>query len=499
MRLKSDEATKRRSDESGGWRIGLSMAGVALMVGGCMVGPNYRRPEVSTPAQWRIATTRPTTIPSVTVQAPAELAKWWTSFEDPILDSLVAQAMQSNLDLQLATARIRQARALRRIAESGLWPTASVGGSYKRAHGGGAGISSGGGAQDFFQVGLDASWELDVFGGVRRDIEAATADLQATVESRRDVLVTLISEVALNYLDLRGFQQQLVIAKKNLTSQVQSAELTRKRFEGGFASGLDVANAEAQVATTRSLIPSLESQAEQAINELDLLLGMDKGQLVDVLSKAAEIPVTPPVVPVGLPSDLLRRRPDIRLAEAQLHAATARIGVATAELFPKFSFNGSIGTAGNTFSSLGNWDNRFWSFGPGVSYPIFTAGRLKANVEAQNAVQEQTLIQYEGAVITAIRDVQNALVAYGREQERRVALTEAVVQNRRAVELATQLYTQGQTDFLNVLNAQRSLLAVEDALVGSNRTIATNLVALYKALGGGWEFEAATTRPVEKK
>ena len=353
--------------------------------------------------------------------------------------------------------------------------------------------TSTGGARDLYQAGLDASWEIDVFGGLRRDVEAANADIVAAVEDRRDVLVTLTSEVALNYIDYRGFQQQLVIAKENLVAQEKSADVTRRRQQGGFISALDVANADALVAATKSQIPVFQQEAQQTIYNLALLLGAEPDALLKELTATGEIPPTPPEVPVGLPSELLRRRPDVRRAEAQWHAATARVGVATADLFPKFSLTGSLGTSGQNGPSLVNWNDGVWSLGAGLTYPLFTGGRIRANIAVQDEVQNQAATTYEQAVLTALRDVESALVAYAREQQHYESLGEAVVANRKAVDLATVLYTQGQTDFLNVINAQRSLYASQDALVQSDRTIATNLVTLYKSLGGGWEAKPYPT------
>jgi len=336
-------------------------------------------------------------------------------------------------------------------------------------------------------MGLDASWELDLFGGVRRNIEASEADIKAAVEDRRDVLVSLAGEVGANYANLRGFQQQIEIARRNLEAQKHTAEITRKRHEAGFVGGLDVANARAQVASTQSQIPVIESSAKAAIYSLSVLLGQQPTVLDRELALDKPIPTTPPEVPIGLPSDLIRRRPDIRRSEAQLHAATARIGVATADLFPRFSLTGSFGLQGKEVSALGSLSNRFWSVGPAASWPIFDAGRIRWNIEVQNALQEQALLTYEQTILTALKDVETALVAYAKEQEHRQYLTEEVKENRKAVDLSMKLYVSGRTDFLNVLTAQRSLYVAEDALVQSTRNLATNLIALYKALGGGWE------------
>jgi NodT family efflux transporter outer membrane factor (OMF) lipoprotein len=340
-----------------------------------------------------------------------------------------------------------------------------------------------------YDAGFDAGWELDIFGGIRRNIEAADADLQASVESRRDVLVTLTAEVARNYIELRSFQQRIEIARENLVTQQHSARLTRQRFEGGFVSGLDVANADAQVATTASQIPFLEAAARQSIYALGILLGQEPAALVAELSPAAAIPAAPPSAPAGLPSDLLRRRPDIRRAEAEIHAATARIGVATADLFPKFTISGAAGMRSGDFSSWLTWAQRFWSFGPAVSWRVFDTGRTRSAIELEEALQEQALISYQQTVLSALQEVENALIAAAKEQERRRSLADAVAANRKAVSLSKTLYTEGQTDFLNVLEAQRSLFLTEETLVLSTSAMSTDLVALYKAIGGGWSEE----------
>ena len=343
--------------------------------------------------------------------------------------------------------------------------------------------------RNLWQTGLDAVWELDIFGGTRRDVEAAEADIQAAVEDQRDVLVTLAGEVALNYVELRGFQQEIVIAQNNLKAQQHTAELTRQRFTSGLVSALDVANADAQVGTTLSQIPVLEISAQQTIYALSVLLGQEPTALLKELLPVSTIPVTPPALPAELPSDLLRRRPDIRRAEAQIHAATARIGVATADLFPKFNLTGSAGYQSNGLGNLVNSHNSFWSAGPSVDWQIFNAGSVSANIEVQKALTEQARLTYQQAVLTALQDVENALIAYSKEQQSNKALEETVTANRKAVDLSTQLYTQGQTEFLNVLDAQRRLYASQDAFVQSTRNLSADLVSLYKSLGGGWEYK----------
>jgi NodT family efflux transporter outer membrane factor (OMF) lipoprotein len=348
-----------------------------------------------------------------------------------------------------------------------------------------------------FKTGLDAAWELDLFGGTRRNIEAAQADVQASIEDRRDVLVTLASEVALNYVQLRGYQQEITIAQNNLKAQQQSADVVHKRYEGGFVSALDVANADAQVATMLSQIPVLETSAQQAIYNISVLLGQEPAFLLEELSPASSIPVTPPEVPTGLPSEMLRRRPDIRRAEAQIHSATALIGVAAADLFPKFNLAGSVSVQADRPGNL-RWPQRTWSFGPSADWQIFNAGRVWSNIEVQKALQQQAMLNYQKTVLTAFQDVENALVAYDKEQQRNKSLIDAVTANRKAVELSTELYTEGQTEFLSVLDAQRSLYSSEDALVQSIRNLSTDLISLYKALGGGWDSASVSEDVIRK-
>ncbi len=464
----------------------------AVLLVGCAVGPDFHRPRVAVPSAWRGVSDHATAAhPSITTAQPAQLVAWWKHFDDPLLTSLVERAIASNLDLRQAEARVRQARASRGIAVSGLFPEIDASAGYTRSRSSNASSSSSIAlpARDLFQVGLDAAWELDIFGGTRRSIEAAQANLQAAEEGRRDVLVSLVAEVGVNYVSLRGFQQQILIARHNLETQKHTAAITNKRYEAGFVSRLDAANANALVATTESQIPLLESSAQAAIYSLSILLGLQPAALADELTSTQPIPTTPPEIPVGLPSELIRRRPDIRRAEAGLHASTASIGVATADLFPKFSLTGSFGSLSADLGSLSNWSSRYWSYGPTVTWPIFTAGRIQWNIELQKAIREEDLAAYEQTILTALKDVETALVAYAKDQERIQSLNVAVENNRNAVDLSTRLYVAGKSDFLNVLVAQRSLNTSEEALVQSTRSLATDLIALYKALGGGWEDE----------
>jgi multidrug efflux system outer membrane protein len=481
---------------------------------GCTVGPDYQTPETRLSDQWASRdVTGASTQPTLRGEA-AEVAQWWRVFDDPVLDSLIARAAADNLDLAQATARVRAARASRGVASAAIFPNADVSGSYRRSDSGpgddgdntttvpvdtdGDGIPDSTSTRSFgdegprslYQAGFDASWEIDVFGGIRRDVEAAGAEFRAAVEDRRDVLVTLLSEVAINYVDLRSFQRRLAIARRNIELQRQSAAITMRRVEAEFENGLDRANAISLVASSQAEIPSLEASERQTVYALSVLLGREPGELLAELSLPGDIPAAPSDVPIGLPSDLLRRRPDIRRADARLHAATARVGVARADLFPRFSLTGSLGVSGERPGSLTSGDNWQWSFGPAVSWPLFDAGRIRSNIAVQSASQEEALLAYRSTVLVALQDVETSLVALTKEQQRRLFLAEAAAANRDAVRLSNLLYENGLAEFLDVINAQRSLFSSEDALVQSDRTIATNLISLYKALGGGWEQPA---------
>jgi NodT family efflux transporter outer membrane factor (OMF) lipoprotein len=462
--------------------VGLA---VLMASGGCMVGPNYHPPQPTPPPVWVGVEKTTTGQLSVATAQPAELAQWWRQFNDATLTALVEEAMKTNLDLQLAEARLRQARATRGVAIGGLWPMGTASGSYQREHT--SGVTPDNQIQNLYQAGFDAVWELDLFGGLRRNVESANANVQAAIEGIRDAQVSLAAEVALNYIQLRGYQQEIVIAQNNLKAQQHTADITRKLLNVGFDSALDVANADANVATTESQIPVFETEAQQSIYALSVLLARPPADLLQQLSATANLPLVPAQVPVGLPSDLLRRRPDIREAEAQLHAATAQIGIAVADLFPKFSLTGTVSWNSNLLRTWWTEASRSFGVGPSVSWQIFQGGAIVSNIRVQEALRDQAFITYQQTVLAAFQDVENALIAFAKEQQHRKALNDAVIANRKAVDLSLQLYTEGQIDFLNVLVAQGSLYASEDALVKSECSIATDLIALYKALGGGWE------------
>ena len=465
--------------------VRLACICTTIAAGGCKVGPDYKQPDTKTSPAWMGVDPSGGApgVNSIPTSAQADVSRWWEVFKDQTLQTLVERATTENLDVQAAALRISEARATRDAAAAGLSPQVNVDGSATRSR-------STEGTHNLFRAGFDASWEIDVFGGLQRGVEVAAAQEQSSIEDARDVRVTVAAEVASTYCDLRGAQRRLEIARKNLDAQRETLNVTTQRFDAGFVGGLDVANARALTASTQSLIPSLESAIRADMYALGVLLGAEPGTLVDELGVGnadVTIPVPPSTVPTGMPSDLLRRRPDIRRAEANLHASTAQVGVAVADLYPKFSLTGSLGIQSGNLQGLGTLANRYWSIGPSVSWPLLDGGRIRANIRLQQALADETGVAYRKTVLGALQEVETALIAFQKEQERRTTLEESVAANTKAVELSTDLYTGGRTDFLNVLDAQRSLLIAEDALVQSTTAISSDLVALYKALGGGWQ------------
>lgn len=457
---------------------------LTLVVSGCTVGPDFEKPKTDTPATWAGLDRTGAAVTSIPDTGPATIVRWWDQFNDPTLTGLIERATSANLSLAQAEARIREARAARTIVGSAQYPSvdASLDASRSRS-----GSFDNANTRNLFRGGFDATWELDLFGGVRRTVEAADAQVESAIYDRHAVMVSLVGEVATTYLDIRGSQRQLAIARENLEAQQQTLDLTSDRLEAGYVTALDVANAKANVTQTASQIPALDAALHASIFSMSVLLGEQPGALLPELLPDGHAPVPPASVPVGLPSELLLRRPDIRRAEADLHAATARVGVAVADQYPRIAINGSIGTQGNQVASLGTLADRFWSIGPAISMPIFTGGRVQGGIEQARAVAEQSLIAYRSTVLTAFQEVETSLVNFTREQERRAWLVESVEANRQAVELSLLLYSAGRTDFLNVLTAQRQLRAIESSLAQSDTAVGSNLIAIYKALGGGWQ------------
>ncbi len=468
-----------------------------IFLAGCTVGPDYQRPESAMPEDWGESTG------AGVMSSPQQIVQWWTLFQDKTLNSMIEQAVSSNKDLKIAGARIREARAHLRMTGAEIFPWLETSGSYTRlrqsenasANGSETGANFPG-DQNLFQIGFDAGWEIDIFGGVRRTVEAAEAEIDAAKEGRRDVLITLLAEVATNYMELRAGQRRIAISLENIKLQKETLELTRGRFEAGLAGSLEVAQAEALLKATESRLPAIENSVIRAIHRIGVLIGQQPDALSNELLIEGPIPPVPPQVPIGLPSDLLRRRPDVRRAERLLAAQTARIGVATADLFPKFSLTGIAGLKSLESSDLVSGDSRFYSIGPTVNWPVFEGGRIRANIEVQDALGEQALLTYENAVLTSLEDVKNAIVAYSKEQTTCQSLGQAVEASRRADEIARELYSKGLVDFLNVLLSQGALRQAEDQYVRSEQRVSTSLVALFKALGGGWE---STTQGIDQR
>ncbi len=479
-------------DFSRGWLTAgrarsLAAAAVLLVLSGCaMVGPDYSPVAPDAPDAWH------TKLAGGLVAgppAPETLARWWKVFNDPQLETLEMRAVAGSLSLKEARARVREARALRGISRAQLFPTldANVAVSRQRSS-----ENSGTGREsDLYQAGFDAGWELDVFGGLRRAVEAAQANLEASRENLHDVLVSLMAEVALNYLDVRTFQARLVAVRKNVAAQQETYELNRSRYQAGLIDALAVQESLRVLESSRAVIPGLETGLEAAKNRLAVLLGDKPGTLHPELAARRPIPVPPVAISVGVPAEALRRRPDIRRAERELAAQTARIGVATADLYPKFRLFGSIGLESVDSGKWLEWASRTWHIGPSVSWNIFDAGAIRQNIKVQDARQEQALVRYEATVLNALEEVENALVAYIKEQRRRESLIKAEAAAKQADMLAKDQYNSGLVPFNNVLDAQRALVLLEDERAQSEGKVTANLVRLYKALGGGWTSAAA--------
>jgi NodT family efflux transporter outer membrane factor (OMF) lipoprotein len=472
-----------------------------LSLTACAIGPNYHRPLVSTPAQWTASEARGTA-PGVRI----ETDQWWQSFHDAQLDSLVRRAVAANYDLVLATARVDEARAARGLARSTYSPQINGGVSASRDRQLGVGLlQSPGGVSvkrfpyeiNEYSGDLSLSWELDLFGRIRRGVEAATADLAASERDRRNVLIALLSDVARYYAELRGFQLRLEIARKNVAIAQDTVALTRQRADAGLATERDVAQAQAQLESVRAQIPALNTNIQVSIHRLGGLLAQQPGALQQELATSAPVPPTPPQVPTGVPSDLLQRRPDVQRAEAQLAAATARVGEAKAEYFPRFTLLGSAGRQATQLHDLTLGLGNFFSAGPSVSVPVFTGGKIRSNVAIQDARVKQALATYQNTILNALEETENALTQYGDEQDRRDRLTATVQADQTAFELANVQYRAGLTDFLTVLDAQREMYTNQDLLAESQTQVSANLIGLYKALGGGWSIspESPLTPP----
>ena len=483
------------------YRLALSL--VLAVAGGCIVGPHYRAPRIETPPGYgELAASGLDTTEDGSHVDTAALETWWMQFGDAELSQLVERALRSNLDLKVAEARLRQAREQEIIAGSKRLPAVEATGAGVRLHANssplsGLGSGSGGsgsappGATNLklYSAGFDATWELDIFGGVERAVEAARAGSEAAAWQLRDAQVSLVAEVANAYLTLRTAQLRLRIVQASIERQQELLELVGARAHAGLVTQLDVNQQRTQLATTRAQLPTLEAQTRISIHALAVLLAQPPETLSEELARAAPVPVTPPSAPVGLPSELLRRRPDIRAAERQLAAATAEIGVAVAELYPKFDLLGAASLTGNQLTNLGSSKN-LTEVGLGlVRWPLLQGGTLHANVRSREAERDQAYLAYQKSVLAALQETEDALARCGAERRRLASVQDSVTSAGSTARLAEAQYRAGLVTFINVLNASAADLSAQDAAAQSTQALSEDLVSLYKALGGGWSSD----------
>jgi multidrug efflux system outer membrane protein len=463
-------------------RSRAALAAVIGILSGCAVGPNYHRPE--TPVDSHFANAGE---PGFAQGDPVE--SYWAGFADPMLTSLVEDALAHNKDLRVAEANLRAARAARRLAGFDQFPTVTLAAGY--THNLDSleqlpGVDMHDREFDAAQAGFDGLWELDFFGRVRRNVEAARGDVGAAAATLADARVSVIAEVARDYFILRGLQDQLALTQRNADNQFSSLKLTRNRLEAGRGNELDTSRAEAQWQTTLSTVPTLQTTIATTTYRLSVLTGRQPTALGANLSTLAPSPALPRLNAIGTPEALLRRRPDVRVAERRLAAATARVGVAMGDLFPKVTLVGDIGYFAPTFGDFGQSEARTFSFGPSISWAAFDLGRVRARIGSSRALTDAALASYESAVLGALEDTEGALISYGRSQSRRESLRVAAAASDKAADLARKRFEGGLIDFLEVLDAERTSLSAELLLSQSRTDEATSLIAVYKALGAGW-------------
>jgi NodT family efflux transporter outer membrane factor (OMF) lipoprotein len=465
--------------------VRLAVPGILVVVlGGCMVGPDYRRPPAPTADAWRW------TAREGVASREAEAAGWWHAFGDPALDALVEAAYRANPTLLAAGLRVVQARARRGIAIGGLFPqTQAARASYTRTHPSKQeGIPPEVFRTDAYELGFDAAWEIDLWGRFRRSIEASDAELLAAVADYDDVLTSLVGEVAATYVQIRVLDGRLALARDNVRVQSESLEIARVRFEAGGTSALDVEQATTLLASTQATIPEFQIQRRRALDSLSVLLGMPPSALDETLLPANGIPTAPVEVAVGIPADLLRRRPDVRRAERQMAAQSARIGVAKADLFPRLTLSGSVGLSADDAANLLTGRAFTASTGPRIDWPVLNYGRLISAVRVQDAAFQELVALWADTVLRAQQEVEDALVGYVRGTEKVVFLDRSVAAANRAVDLSLIQYREGAADYTRVLTTQQSKLLEDDRLVTSRGDVTLSVVSLYKALGGGWEL-----------
>ena len=453
----------------------------AFLVSSCAVGPDFIKPDSPMPDAWHQELTSGSTMSGPGLQA------WWEQFNDPVLNSLIDRAAAGNFDLMIALERINEARALLGIAAGERFPDINGNGDISRARYGEdfpAPSFDSNRTDYYYSTGLDAFWEIDLWGRVRRQVEATEENMYASIENYRDVLVILYAEVALNYIELRTLQAQLYYAEANTALQRKTLKLTEDRLKAEISPELDVEQAKLNLFRTESNIPLYRQAIVRAINRLGVLLGENPQDLHAELAAPAAIPTPPPSVFVGIPADILRQRPDIRGAERTLASQTARIGVAKADLYPAFSLVGTMGFEAT--SDLFDSTNRYWSLGPQFRWNIFDGGRVRSRIQGADARAMQALAGYEQTVLLALEEVENAMVAFEQESNRRSILDKSVTAAQKSADLVRTLYITGLTNFQRLLDMERDLFQQQDLLAASQGRVSQNLVLLYKALGGGW-------------
>ena len=455
----------------------------ALALAGCAVGPDYVRPDL--PVQQSFANTA---LDGFSAQAVER--EFWRGFGDPSLDQLINEAHTANHDVRIVAANLREVRALRRQVGYDRYPTVTAGAGFAKSLASEnqlPGFTRGERETDAYTAGFDAVWELDFFGRVRRGIEAASADVAASEAGLNNAQVSVAAEVAREYFELRGAQRQLEVAQQNRDNQQQTYKLTVVRLDAGRGTELDRARAGAQLHATTATIPAFEAAVARSIYRLGVLTGQQPTALVDRLAVVQPLPPLPVLTAVATPEALLRRRPDIRQAERSLAGQTARIGVATADLFPRVTFTGNLGFNAGSAGDLGKGDSLSYSVGPSLSWAFLNLGRVRAGIAASEARTEAALAFYEQTVLRALEETEGALITFNRAQVRNTSLRSAAEQSATAARLARARFDAGATDFLTVLDAERRLLDDQDRLVQGETTAATSLIAVYKALGGGWQ------------
>ena len=455
-------------------------AGLFSVLQGCaaLLPSSAENQPIALPAEWSAAA------PSASV-ASTSLAQWWERFNDPLLTTLVADALKSNAGVLSAQAALRQARALRDVSAAGLWPTLNASATAQRNQ------SGNNDASNSYRVGLDAGWEIDIFGGNRRALDVAEAGVRASAASLADVQVSIAAEVALGYIALRSGEARLAIAGTNLDSQLETQQLTQWRLQAGLVSSLDTEQARGAAEQTRAQLPALQTGVEQARHALAVLTGRPPAALGGTLSTAAPVPQAPDTLALSLPAETLRQRPDVRAAEQQVSAALARVAQAEAARLPSFRLSGSIGLNALALGALGDGGSVVRAFLASVSLPLFDGGAARAQVRAQAAALEQARAGYQSAVLTALKEVEDALVALRGDRERLARLQQAAEAATNAALMASQRYASGLIDFQIVLDTQRSQLNTQDSVAAAIATVSADHVRLYKALGGGWQPDGA--------